>query len=72
MQISMSIEAQSLGWKIAIVRSIHGSAADTWSVDDLVAEFERMQGTIVTVEDQSGRVNTLTELELRLGYERAW
>ncbi len=68
----MSIEAHALGWRIAIVRSIHGAAADTWSVDDLVAEFERMQGTIVTVEDQSGKVSTRTELEIRLGYERAW
>lgn len=68
----VSIEAQALGWRIAIVRSIHGSAADTWSVDDLVAEFERMQGNIVTVKDQSGRISTRTELELRLGYERAW
>lgn len=68
----VSVEAQALGWKIAIVRSIHGSTADSWSVDDLVAEFERMQVTVVTVKDCSGRMSTLTELELRLGYERAW
>lgn len=68
----MSIEAQALGWKIAIVRSIHGAMADTWSIDELIEEFERMVGTIVTVKDQSGRMSTRTELELRLGYERAW
>lgn len=68
----MSIEAQALGWKIAIVRSIHGSTTDAWSIDDLIAEFDRMRGTIVTVEAQSGRMSTLTELELRLSYERVW
>lgn len=68
----VSIEAQVLAWQIAIVRSIHGSAADTWSIDDLIEEFQRMRGTIVTVKDQSGRMSTRTELELRLGYERAW
>lgn len=68
----MSVEAQVLGWKIAIVRSIHGSRADTWSADELVDEFARMQETIVIVEEPSGRVRTRTELELRLNYERAW
>lgn len=67
----MSIEAQVIGWRIAIVRSIHGSTADGWTVDDLVLEFERMQGTLVTVEDRNGKATTLNELELRLGYERA-
>lgn len=64
--------AQALCWKIAIVRSIHGSRVDSWSVDELIEEFQRMQATIVTVKDQSGRTSTRTELELRLGYERAW
>jgi hypothetical protein len=72
MEMSMSVEAQALGWKIAIVRSIHGSTADSWSVDDLIGEFQRMQETIVTVRDQSGKMSARTELELRLGYERAW
>lgn len=67
----VSIEAQALGWRIAIVRSIHGSTADGWTVDDLVLEFERMQRTLVTVEDRNGKATTLNELELRLGYERA-
>lgn len=66
----MSIEAQALGWKIAIVRSIHGSRADSWSVDELVEEFHRMQATIVSVADKNGETSTLTELELRLHYER--
>lgn len=68
----MSVEAQVLGWKIAIVRSIHGSGADDWSVDDLVDEFARMQETLVTVEEPSGRISTRSELEMRLSYERAW
>lgn len=66
----MNIEAQALGWKIAIVRSIHGARTDSWSVDELLDEFHRMQGTIVSVEDKNGETSTLTELELRLHYER--
>ena len=67
----VNTEAQALCWKIAIVRSIHGSRADSWSVDELIEEFQRMQATIVSVEDQSGKTSTLTELELRLSYERS-
>ena len=52
------------------LRSIHGSTADVWSIDDLIEEFERLQGTIVTVKEYDGTMSTLTELELRLSYER--
>lgn len=65
------VEVQAVNWKVAIVRAIHGTAADTWSIDELVAEHDRMQRTLVTVKHADGRSESMTELRLRLEYERA-
>lgn len=65
------VEAQAMNWKVAIVRAIHRAHADAWSITELVAEYDRMRGTMVTMRHADGRTETMTELRLRLDFERA-
>lgn len=64
------VEAQTMNWKISIVRAIHGARADAWSVGELLAEYDRMARTMLTVERADGRTETKSEAQLRLEYER--
>ncbi len=63
-------EAQAVTWKISIVRAIHGTHADAWSIDEMIGEYERMHRTILSVEHTDGRTETMTELRLRLEFEQ--
>lgn len=65
------VEAQAVGWKLAIVRAIHGADINALSVDELLAEFDRLQRTSVVVAHADGKTETMTELRLRLEYRRA-
>ena len=64
------VAAQALGWRIAIVRAIHGPDVDALSIEELLAEYERLQRNIVTVKRKDGGTETMSELQLRLEYER--
>lgn len=64
------VEAQAVGWKIACVRALHGSDVNALSIEELLAEYERLQRTIVTVKRKDGGTETMNELQLRLEYER--
>lgn len=64
------VEAQAIGWKIACVRAIHGAGVNALSVEELLAEFDRLRRSIVTVRHQDGSKETMTELRLRLEYDR--
>lgn len=64
------VEAQGIGWKIAIVRAVHGAHADGWSIDELIAEHDRMDQTVLMLRHMDGRTETMSELRLRLEFDR--
>jgi len=64
------VEAQAIGWKIACVRAVHGSDVNALSVEEMLAEYERMHRNILTLERAAGRTETMSELRLRLACER--
>jgi hypothetical protein len=63
-------EAQAVSWKIAIVRAVHGATVDAFSIDELVAEYVRMRGTIVIVKHEDGTLRRMSELDRRLAHDR--
>lgn len=67
----MIAQAQGIGWRIALVRAVHGTRADTWSIEELLAEYERLHETVLTVQHTDGRTETMTKLRLRLAGEQA-
>ena len=64
------VEAQAVAWKIACVRAVHGSDVNALSVEEILAEYERMHGNILDLERADGRTETMSELRLRLACER--
>ncbi len=60
------MEVQAVSWKIAIVRAVHGSTVDSCSIDDLLAEYDRMRARIVVVKHEDGTLRRMSELYLRL------
>lgn len=59
-------EAQALSWRIAIVRAVHGASSDSWSIEDMATEFDRLHATAVHVRHPGGREKIVSELCLRL------
>lgn len=43
---------------------------DTWLIDVLIDEYERMNGTVVTVKPRDGRAETMGGLHPRLAQGR--
>lgn len=67
----MIAQGQGIGWRIAIVRVIHGADVDALSVDEMLAEFDRLRRSLVIVKRRDGSTETINELRLRLEYDRA-
>ena len=48
-----------------------GSDVDALLVEEMVAEFDRLERSLVTVKHQDGSTETMTELRMRLEHKRA-